>query len=125
MLWFGGLATLGTVPVLHALAGVRSPYAAFALVAGALAIVSFYTAISGLIKAEMFPPEIRALGVGFSYALGNALFGGSAEYVALWLKSVGSEASFYWYVTAMCAIAFLVCLGMRDPARAGYLKDAA
>ena len=73
----------------------------------------------------MFPPEIRALGVGFSYALGNAIFGGSAEYVALWLKSVGHEASFYWYVTAMCAIAFAVCLKMRDPAKVGYLKDAA
>lgn len=125
MLWFGGLATLCTVPILYALAGVRSPYAAFALVVGALAIVSFYTSISGLIKSEMFPPEIRALGVGFSYALGNAIFGGSAEYVALWLKSVGHEASFYWYVTAMCAIAFAVCLRMRDPAKVGYLKDAA
>lgn len=125
MLWFGGLATLGTVPILHALAGVQSPYAAFALVTAALAIISFYTSISGLIKSEMFPPQVRALGVGFSYALGNAIFGGSAEYVALWLKSAGHEAGFYWYVTAMCAIAFVVCLGMRDPARVGYLKDAA
>ena len=63
---------------------------------GALAIVSFYTSISGLIKAEMFPPEIRALGVGVSYALGNAIFGGSAEYAALWLKATGIESSFYW-----------------------------
>ena len=71
----------------------------------ALAIVSFYTSISGLIKAEMFPPEVRALGVGLSYAVANAMFGGSAEYVALWLKSVGNESMFYWYVTALCAIA--------------------
>lgn len=125
MLWFGGLGTLCTVPILYALGSVQSPYAAFGLVVGALAIVSFYTSISGLIKSEMFPSEIRALGVGFSYALGNAIFGGSAEYVALWLKSAGSESSFYWYVTAMCAIAFMVCLRMRDPSRVGYLKDAA
>jgi metabolite-proton symporter len=124
MLWFGGMATLGTVPILYALSGVHSPFAAFALVLAALAIVSFYTSISGLIKAEMFPPEIRALGVGFSYALGNAIFGGSAEYVALWLKSVGSETSFYWYVTVMCAIAFVVCLRMQDPSRVGYLREA-
>jgi MHS family alpha-ketoglutarate permease-like MFS transporter len=123
MLWFGGLATLCTVPILHALGGVTSPYSAFALVIAALAIVSFYTSISGLIKAEMFPPEIRALGVGFSYALGNAIFGGSAEYVALWLKSAGIESSFYWYVTAMCAIAFIVCMRMRDPSKVGYLRD--
>jgi MFS family permease len=122
---FGGSATLCTVPILHALASVRSAHAAFALLVGALAILSFYTSVGGLIRAEMFPAEVRTLGVGFPHALGNALFGGSAEYVALSLKSAGHEASFYWYVTAMCAIAFMVCLRMRDPAKVGYLKDAA
>ncbi|CAH2898050.1 MULTISPECIES: MFS family transporter [Paraburkholderia] len=122
MLCFGLFATIGTVPLLHALKDVTSPYAAFALVVLALAIVSFYTSISGLIKAEMFPPEVRALGVGLSYAVANAIFGGSAEYVALWLKSVGSESMFYWYVTLLCAIAGLVALRMRDPSKEGYLR---
>jgi MHS family alpha-ketoglutarate permease-like MFS transporter len=53
--------------------------------------------------------------------VGNAIFGGSAEYVALWLKSIGHETSFYWYVTAMCAIALVVAYRMRDPGRVGYL----
>ncbi|MFC0695925.1 MFS family transporter, partial [Paraburkholderia humisilvae] len=103
MLLFGLFATLGTVPLLHALKDVTSPYLAFVLIIVALAIVSFYTSISGLIKAEMFPPEVRALGVGLSYAVANAIFGGSAEYVALWLKQAGIESTFFWYVTAMCA----------------------
>lgn len=123
MIFFGLFATVGTVPLLHALKDVASPYAAFGLVVLALAIVSFYTSISGLIKAEMFPPQVRALGVGLSYAVANAIFGGSAEYVALWLKSVGSESMFYWYVTALCAIAGLVSLRMRDPAKVGYLRN--
>ncbi|MFJ2989525.1 MFS family transporter [Collimonas sp. NPDC087041] len=123
MLYFGALATLATVPILHALKDVTSPYAAFGLVILALAIVSFYTSISGLIKAEMFPPEVRALGVGLSYAVGNAVFGGSAEFVALKLKSIGMESSFYWYVSAMCAIALIVTYRMRDPSKEGYLKD--
>ncbi|MBB4514800.1 MFS family transporter [Paraburkholderia fungorum] len=122
MIFFGFFATIGTVPLLHALKDVTSPYAAFGLVVVALAIVSFYTSISGLIKAEMFPPEVRALGVGLSYAVANAIFGGSAEYVALWLKSVGSESTFYWYVTALCAIAGIVSLRMRDPSKEGYLR---
>ena len=63
----------------------------------------------------MFPPEVRALGVGLSYAVGNALFGGTAEYVALQLKTVGMESSFYWYVTAMCAIALAVSYQMNEP----------
>lgn len=110
MLCFGALATLFTVPILSALQNVTSPYAAFALVMCALLIVSFYTSISGILKAEMFPAQVRALGVGLSYAVANALFGGSAEYVALSLKSVGMENSFFWYVTAMAVLAFLVSL---------------
>ncbi|WP_207460452.1 MFS family transporter [Azospirillum sp. SYSU D00513] len=123
MILFGALATLCTVPILHGLRDVTSPYAAFGLIILALAIVSFYTSISGLIKAEMFPPEVRALGVGLSYAVANALFGGTAEYVALWLKSVGLEESFFWYVTVLAAISLLVSIRMPDPRRSGYLRD--
>ncbi|HBQ8391816.1 TPA: MFS transporter [Klebsiella pneumoniae] len=97
-------------PLFGALQKVSSPYAAFGLVICALLIVSFYTSISGILKAEMFPAQVRALGVGLSYAVANALFGGSAEYVALSLKSAGIEHAFYWYVTVMAAIAFLVSL---------------
>lgn len=110
MLLFGGLSTVCTVPILSALHSVTSPYAAFALVMLALVIVSFYTSISGILKAEMFPAQVRALGVGLSYAVANALFGGSAEYVALSLKSFGVETAFFWYVTVLGALAFLVSL---------------
>ena len=110
MLCFGALATLFTVPILSALQNVTSPYAAFGLVMCALLITSFYTSISGILKAEMFPAQVRALGVGLSYAVANALFGGSAEYVALSLKSQGIETAFFWYVTVMAALAFLVSL---------------
>jgi len=110
MLCFGSMAAIFTVPLLSALQNVTSPYAAFALVMCALLIVSFYTSISGILKAEMFPAQVRALGVGLSYAVANALFGGSAEYVALSLKSVGIESAFFWYVTAMGALAFVISL---------------
>jgi len=121
MLWFGTLATLCTVPVMHSLKDITNPYAAFGLIIFALAIVSFYTSIGGLIKAEMFPTEVRALGVGLSYAVGNAVFGGSAEYVALKLKDSGVESTFYWYVTVMCFIALIVSLQMKDTSKEGHL----
>jgi MHS family alpha-ketoglutarate permease-like MFS transporter len=123
MLFFGVLSVLGTVPLMHALATVSSPYAAFGLITVALAIVSFYTSISGLIKAEMFPPEVRAMGVGLSYAIANAVFGGSAEYVALWFKQAGTEPTFYWYVTALCALSLVVTYFMPDPSKEGYLRN--
>jgi MHS family alpha-ketoglutarate permease-like MFS transporter len=118
---FGGLATLASVPMLSALGHVSSPYAAFALVMVALVIASFYTSISGVVKAELFPGTVRALGVGFTYAVGNALFGGTAEYVALWLKSVGREGWFAWYVTVLVAVAFVASLLMPDTRRKSYL----
>jgi MHS family dicarboxylic acid transporter PcaT-like MFS transporter/MHS family alpha-ketoglutarate permease-like MFS transporter len=123
MIWFGALATLSTVPILHALAHITNPYAAFGLVLLSLAVISLYTSIGGLIKAEMFPLEVRALAVGLSYALANAIFGGSAEFVALELKSRGMESTFYWYVTTMCAIALIVAIRMKDPSKEGYLRD--
>ncbi|MDY7578277.1 MFS family transporter [Herbaspirillum sp. RTI4] len=121
MLLFGALGTVATLPILSTLQGVTSPFIAGSLIVLALLIVSFYTSISGIVKAEMFPTEVRALGVGLSYAVANAIFGGSAEYVALGLKSVGMESTFYWYVTAMMAIVFLVSL--RLPKHASYLQN--
>ncbi|HCU14786.1 alpha-ketoglutarate permease [Hafnia paralvei ATCC 29927] len=110
MIAFGALASLLTVPILTTLQDVTNPYLAFVMIVLALTIVSLYTSIGGLLKAEMFPPEVRALGVGLSYAVGNALFGGSAEYVALSMKAAGIETAFFWYVSGMCFIAMLVSL---------------
>ncbi len=121
MLWFGGLGTICTVPILMTLKTTTSPILAFVLITLALAIVSFYTSISGLVKAEMFPVHVRALGVGLAYAVANAIFGGSAEFVALSFKNMGSENIFYWYVTAMMAIAFLFSL--RLPKKPEYLHE--
>ncbi len=113
MLIFGAGVTLCTVPLLTLLKmpGNSSTFTLLLIVV-ALLITSFYTAISGVLKAEMFPPEIRALGVGLPYALANAIFGGSAEYVALTLKDVGTESSFFWYVSVMGVISFLIALGL-------------
>jgi len=110
MLIFSGFATLLTIPILYTLQNVTNPYLAFTLIVIALAIVTFYTSISGLLKAEMFPAEVRALGVGLSYAVANAVFGGSAEYVALSFKSWNMEEVFFWYVSGMCLIAFIVSI---------------
>src|SRR5450432_3388586 len=112
MMIFGALGTLSTVPIMTALAGTTSPVEAGVLITIALAIVSVYTSVSAIVKAEMFPPEVRALGVGVGYAISNAIFGGSAEAVALALKSAGAESTFFWYVTLMMAISFIASLRM-------------
>ena len=123
MIAFGVLGTLSTVPLMTAIGQVTSPITAFFLVLLALIGASFYTSISGLVKAEMFPPQVRALAVGLSYAIGNAAFGGTAEYVALWFKSAGNESHFFWYVTVLAVVALIAALSMPDPRKHGYLKD--
>ena len=121
LLCFTVLTALSTVPLLRAIGHVSSPYAAFGLILAALVIVSFYTSISGLVKAELFPTEVRAIGVGLSYAIGNALFGGSAEYVALWFKQAGNEPLFYYYVCGMAVLGLLAVLWMPDSRRHNLL----
>jgi MHS family alpha-ketoglutarate permease-like MFS transporter len=102
---FGIGGMLATVPVFNAIAVERDHGAALALVMVPLTALSAYTAIAALLKAELFPAHIRTLGVALPYAIGNTLFGGTAEYIALWLKRSGSEAAFYWYVTAVLGVA--------------------
>ncbi len=48
------------------------------------------------------------------YALGVAIFGGSAEYVALAFKGAGIESGFFWYVTGMSGIALTAALALPD-----------
>lgn len=120
MLLFAAMTSVVTVPVMSALQTVATPFQAFLLICLALASVSFYTSVAGIVKAEMFPIQLRALGVGFAYAIGNALFGGSAEFVALSFKAAGYESGFFWYVTLMMVIVFIVCL--RLPSNPEYLK---
>jgi MFS transporter, MHS family, alpha-ketoglutarate permease len=114
MVTFGLLGMVLTVPIFTALETVRDPLAAFALVFAALLIVTGYTSINAVVKAELFPAHIRALGVALPYALANTLFGGTAEYVALWLKDQGMERGFYWYVSAMIGLSLIVYVTMRD-----------
>ncbi len=84
------------------------------LIMAALIIVSGYTSINAVVKAELFPTEIRALGVGLPYALTVSIFGGTAEYIALWFKSIGMETGYYWYVTACIAVSLMVYVTMKD-----------
>jgi metabolite-proton symporter len=114
MLLFGALSTIFTVPLLTLLAHVNSPGLAFLLVLCGLTINSLYTSISGLFKAELFPMHVRALGVSLSYGIGNALFGGTAEFFALTFKQSGHESGFYWYVTLVCLLSFITAVLMRN-----------
>lgn len=117
LIGFGVLGTIFTVPILTALSHASTEWAAFFLILGALVIVSGYTSINAVVKAEMFPAEVRALGVGLPYALTVAIFGGTAEMLALYFKDIGREPMYFWYVTGCIFISLLVYTVVKDSKR--------
>lgn len=117
MVGFGVLGVISTYPIFATLAVTRNPWMAGLLVMAGLVIVTGYTSINAVVKAELFPAHIRALGVALPYALANTLFGGTAEFVALWFKKMGVEQAFYIYVTVMIAVSLIVYIRMRDTQR--------
>ncbi|MET8783367.1 MFS transporter [Streptomyces sp. NPDC004589] len=106
--------TFLTVPIMTMLKKAGSFWPALGLSLLALVVVTGYTSINACVKAELFPTGVRALGVALPYAIANALFGGTAEYVALWFKNAGAESGFYWYVAGCAAVSLVVYLTMRE-----------
>jgi MHS family alpha-ketoglutarate permease-like MFS transporter len=120
---FGVLGTLCTVPLLTTLSHTTDKWLAFALILIALIIVSGYTSINAVVKAELFPAEVRALGVGFPYAIAVSIFGGSAEWLALEFKDAGHPQWFYWYVTVCIAVSLFIYIFMKDTRKHSKIED--
>jgi MHS family alpha-ketoglutarate permease-like MFS transporter len=114
LIWFGVAGTLGTIPLLYSLQATKSAFVAFLLISTAWLIVGGYTSINAVVKAELFPTKVRATGVGVPYAVTVSIFGGTAESIALWFKSIGHETWFYYYLTAVIALSLVVYVSMRD-----------
>ena len=122
LIGFGVAGTLFTIPLLTALQTAQGPLQAFFLIAVAWIIVSGYTSINAVVKAELFPTRVRATGVGVPYAITVSIFGGTAESIALWFKSIGHENWFYYYLTVCIATSLVACLLMRDTKRASAMN---
>ncbi|WP_333587883.1 MFS transporter [Phenylobacterium sp.] len=109
-----GAGMLLTYPIMQAMAGVSDALTAFFLMVALIVIISGYTSVSAVTKAELFPAHVRALGVALPYAMANALFGGTAEAVALSFKGWGIEQGFYLYVSAIMGVGLITSLLLRD-----------
>ncbi|WP_353143672.1 MFS transporter [Acinetobacter pragensis] len=123
MIAFGVLGVLFTVPIFNALSGTTDAMTAFFLCMSAMVIVTGYTAINAVVKAELFPPHIRALGVALPYAIANTVFGGTAELVALSFKSAGHENYFFYYITFMIGLSLLTYVFMKDTKKHSMITD--
>ena len=123
LLLFGVVGMAVTVPVFSALATVTSPVLALILILVPLSLLGAYTSISALIKAELFPAHIRTLGVSLPYAIGNTMFGGTAEYAALWFKRIGAESGFYWYLTIVIGVALVGFILLPDTKHTSLIAE--
>lgn len=120
---FGIGGMIVTVPVFTALQTADSNGEAFVLALIPLLALAPYTAVGAIIKAELFPAHIRTLGVALPYAVGNAAFGGTSEYVALWFKSVGAESGYFWYITALIGMATVAFVLVPESRKASLIAD--
>ncbi len=118
-----GIGVAIAYPVFTAIARTDDPITAFFLILAPLMVLSAYTSISAVVKAELFPAHVRALGVALPYAIANAIFGGTAEYVALWFKEEGIEAAFFIYIAVIATVALLVSIFMRDTQRKSLILE--
>ncbi len=118
-----GVGCLITYPLMSAIAVTHDAWAALAMVVLLLIVLSGYTAVNAVLKAELFPAHVRALGVALPYALANSVFGGSAEYVALWFKQAHMESGFYIYVSAVMAVALVVAIRLRDTNKESLIAE--
>lgn len=122
LIGFGVCGTIFTIPLLSTLMAATNAWTCFFLIAAAWMIVSGYTSINAVVKAELFPTAVRAIGVGLPYALTVSIFGGTVDSVALGFKSAGHETWFYYYLTGCIAISLLVYLFMRDTKKESALR---
>ncbi|PWK77344.1 MHS family alpha-ketoglutarate permease-like MFS transporter [Mucilaginibacter oryzae] len=123
LIGFGIAGTLSTVPIMTLLSHTKDVWTAFALILCALIIISGYTSINAVVKAELFPAHIRALGVGFPYAIAVSLFGGTAEYIAFRFKNDHHAEWFYWYVTICIALSLILYITMNDTHKHSKIED--
>jgi len=105
---FGIGGVIWTYVLITFLPLTRNPLLSFLLVAVGYVILTGYTSINALVKAELFPFHIRALGVGLGYALANSLFGGTSPLIYQVAKAQNQVPLFIGYVTVCIAISLAV-----------------
>ena len=110
LLIFAVLALIGIYPLFMLLKGASNAYIAFFIILVLFVILSFYTSVAGIFKAKLFPEHVRALGTGFGYAIPNAMFGGSAPWVALQFKNANMENGFFIYLACMMLLVLVVTI---------------
>ncbi|MCD9028261.1 MFS transporter [Luteimonas sp. BDR2-5] len=123
LVFFGIGGVLYTWFLITALPQQTQWWSAFAILAVGFVILTGYTSINAVVKAELFPTHIRALGVGLGYALANSAFGGTAPLLYQAALAGDHVGAFIGYVTTIIAISLLVYIFFLRNKGANWLDD--
>jgi MFS transporter, MHS family, alpha-ketoglutarate permease len=72
-----------------------------------LGLYALMSSIAPAIMSEIFPTELRGVGIGAWYNITVATFGGTAPLVITWLANMGQSPAFFWYVAVGAVITFV------------------
>jgi len=108
LVFFGIGGVLYTWYLITALPQATTAWSAFLILGVGFVILTGYTSINAVVKAELFPTHIRALGVGLGYALANSAFGGTAPLLYQGALNAGAVDMFIIYTTAIIAVSLVV-----------------
>lgn len=125
LVFFGTGGVLYTGFLLTALPQQSNPLFAFAILVGGFIILTGYTSINAVVKAELFPTHIRALGLGLGYALANSVFGGTAPLLYQAAGAAGQVPAFIGYATAVIAVSLVVYIFFLKNKGQNWLDDEA
>ena len=114
MLVWSGLMTVGMVPVSTLVVPGASFGAILFVFCFGLGLYAMLASIAPAIMSELFPTELRGLGIGAWYNLTVAIFGGTAPLVIQALGDAGHSNWFFWYVSAGAAVAFAATLSLPE-----------
>ena len=81
-----------------------------------LGLYALMASIAPAIMSELFPTELRGVGIGAWYNITVATFGGTAPLVIASLASAGHSNLFFVYVAIGATIAFFTILTLRETA---------
>jgi len=80
-------------------------------------LIGIFSGVAPAALSEIFPTKMRTTWMSIGYGIANAIFGGFAPFIAIWLiKATGSPLSPAFYVIAAAIMSTITVLKLKESA---------